>query len=237
MLTQSLGGVDVPMITISNKLNDHNCQSDKKYVFITARVHPGETNSSYMLHGLIKFLLSTNKVANLLRDRIIFKIVPMLNPDGVIVGNNRASFTGKDMNRCYNQYTDANSRLNPELTQVRELIKKVISQEQSCGIQGSDRLLGFFDLHQHSGRKSIFMYAPYFPLHSRRYLKIRMMPKLLSETSEAFRYYSCKFRAEPSKEGSARLAFAKDFNLENSFTVEISALGFLNANRETVPFD
>jgi hypothetical protein len=52
----------------------------------------------------------------MLRESLVFKIVPMLNPDGVIVGNNRASFTGKDMNRCYNQHTEANQRLNPELS-------------------------------------------------------------------------------------------------------------------------
>ena len=31
----------------------------------------------------------------------IFKIVPMLNPDGVIVGNYRCSLAGRDLNRNY----------------------------------------------------------------------------------------------------------------------------------------
>jgi hypothetical protein len=80
------------------------------------------------------------------------------------------------------------------------------------------------------------MYAPYFPLHSRKYLKIRMLPKLLAEQSPMFRYYSCKFRYERQKEGCARLSLWKDFNLENSYTLECSALGYLNEQRETVPF-
>lgn len=37
----------------------------------------------------------------LLRDTFIFKIVPMLNPDGVIVGNYRCSLAGRDLNRNY----------------------------------------------------------------------------------------------------------------------------------------
>jgi cytosolic carboxypeptidase protein 2/3 len=46
-------------------------------------------------------LLSTSIIANMLRDKFIFKIIPMINPDGVILGNNRASFIGKDLNRNY----------------------------------------------------------------------------------------------------------------------------------------
>ena len=101
---------------------------------------------------------------------------------------------------------------------------------------GSESIAGFFDMHQHSGRKSAFMYAPYYPLHSKKYLKIRMLPKLLAERSEMFRYYSCKFRFDKFKEGCARLALWKDFHIENSYTIEISALGYLNAERETIPF-
>lgn len=36
-----------------------------------------------------------------LRNRFIFKLIPMLNPDGVIVGNSRCSLNGRDLNRQY----------------------------------------------------------------------------------------------------------------------------------------
>lgn len=71
----------------------------KKIVLITARVHPGESNASYLSHGVIKYLLSDNKEAQFLRDKFIFKIIPMLNPDGVIYGNYRSSLLGVDLNR------------------------------------------------------------------------------------------------------------------------------------------
>ena len=50
------------------------------------RVHPGETPSSWMMRGVIQYLTGDTDTARALRDRFVFKIVPMLNPDGVIIG-------------------------------------------------------------------------------------------------------------------------------------------------------
>jgi len=58
-------------------------------VVIMARVHPGETVSSYMMKGVIDYLTSETDEVRYLRNNFIFKIVPMLNPDGVINGNYR----------------------------------------------------------------------------------------------------------------------------------------------------
>ena len=40
-----------------------------------------------------------NEEASLLRRNFVFKVIPMLNPDGVINGNYRCSLAGCDMNR------------------------------------------------------------------------------------------------------------------------------------------
>ncbi len=47
----------------------------------------------------MEFLLGDSDEARVLRDLYIFKIVPMLNPDGVVVGNARVSLSGRDLNR------------------------------------------------------------------------------------------------------------------------------------------
>jgi len=44
------------MITITNNID--KIDNTKLYMIIASRVHAGETNSSYVVHGLIKFLLS-----------------------------------------------------------------------------------------------------------------------------------------------------------------------------------
>ena len=66
----------------------------RKGVVITARVHPGESNSSYMMKGVIDYLTGPSLDAKILRDNFVFKVIPMLNPDGVIVGNYRCSLQG-----------------------------------------------------------------------------------------------------------------------------------------------
>lgn len=41
-----------------------------------------------------------------MRRHIVFKVIPMLNPDGVVVGNFRTSLCGKDLNRAFKLNTD-----------------------------------------------------------------------------------------------------------------------------------
>lgn len=67
----------------------NNENKKERIVFISARVHPGESPSSHVLKGLLDFLLSNDKKAKRLRSLYVFKIVPMLNPDGVCLGNYR----------------------------------------------------------------------------------------------------------------------------------------------------
>ena len=46
-------------------------------------------NLSSISSGLIDFLVSSHPIALALREHVIFKILPMMNPDGVFLGNYR----------------------------------------------------------------------------------------------------------------------------------------------------
>jgi hypothetical protein len=52
-----------------------------------------------MIQGVIDFLISDDETAQFIREKYVIKIVPMQNPDGVIVGNYRCSLMGADLNR------------------------------------------------------------------------------------------------------------------------------------------
>lgn len=71
----------------------------RKGVVISARAHPGESVGSWMMKGVIDFLTSQTPEAQLLREAFVFKLIPMMNPDGVINGNYRCNLAGVDLNR------------------------------------------------------------------------------------------------------------------------------------------
>ena len=59
-----------------------------------ARVHPGETPASFIMEGFLEFITSLEcELASFLRSKVKFKVIPMLNPDGVALGNYRCSLT------------------------------------------------------------------------------------------------------------------------------------------------
>lgn len=54
-----------------------------------------------MMEGFLTFVLGDSKEAKEIRRRFVIKVIPMSNPDGVIVGNYRTSISGNDLNRQY----------------------------------------------------------------------------------------------------------------------------------------
>jgi murein tripeptide amidase MpaA len=60
----------------------------------------------------------------LLRRNVMLKILPMLNPDGVILGNYRCSVTGVDLNR---QWAEPHETNHPTVFHLKRLMRGYVS--------------------------------------------------------------------------------------------------------------
>ena len=83
----------------------------------------------------------------MLRNNYVFKIIPMLNPDGVIIGNYRCSLAGVDLNR---QWLAPNSRTFPTNYHTKVMMKKTLD---------SRPIFFFCDYHGHSTNMNLFMFG------------------------------------------------------------------------------
>ena len=75
-------------------------------------MHAAETHGSYIMKYLIKELTENHQEYDAVLSNYIIKLVPMLNPDGVTIGNSRSSIVGIDLNR---RWSDTNPIVHPEI--------------------------------------------------------------------------------------------------------------------------
>lgn len=163
-----------------------------------------------MMKGLIDFLVSSAPEARVLRDKFIFKIVPMINPDGVINGNYRCSLSGSDLNR---RYKAPSKVLHPVVFSIKRMVKS-FSKEREIAL--------FCDFHGHSRRQNIFMYGNNYP---EKPDSTRMFPYILSKLCDYFSFEYCRFSNHKSKEATARVTMWKELKIPNIFTMEASFSG------------
>jgi len=211
-LCRTIAGNRCEYLTITNRV-PHEVDVKKQGVVITARIHPGESNSSYMMKGVIDFLVSDVPEAKELRDKFVFKIVPMMNPDGVINGNYRCSLAGCDLNRRWKFPSEI---LHPTVYHTKKLIVNMAKERH---------LALYCDLHGHSRRKNIFMYGN---TNSEEPEAPRIFPFLMSKVGQPhFSYDYSRFNYCRSKEHTARIAVWRELGSKttNIFTMESSFCG------------
>lgn len=214
VLCYTIGGSACEVLTVSGSRRE-----GKRGVVFTARVHPGETVASWMVQGVLEFLLSDDKVAEYLRNNFVFKIVPMMNPDGVIQGNYRASLAGCDLNR---RYMAPSKLLHPTIFHVKQLVKQFA---KACP------LFLYCDFHGHSKSKNVFMYGNTSEESPEQY---RVFPYIMSKVCSDFSFENSRFVVQKSKMSTARVVMWKELGISSVYTIEASFFGSLN--RKEVQF-
>jgi hypothetical protein len=215
-LCETEAGNKCDLLTITCRSGDDKIKQ-RKVVFISARVHPGETNASWIMKGCIDFLLSDDEVARQLRQNFIFKLVPMLNPDGVINGNYRCGLAGHDLNR---RWTKPHPKQHPTIYHTKLTIEELMKERD---------VVLFCDLHGHSQKKNVFLYGCDARYWNRKLCRAsppvpfceRIFPMLLQEKSRSFALSGCRFKVQKSKASTSRVV-CWQMGIHNSYTLEAS---------------
>ncbi len=113
-------GRDIPTVTITDK----GAPARKQRIMVHARTHPGEVGSNFLLEGLLQFATGNGAEARRFRAKAVLDVVPMLNVDGVIAGNNRVTPQGVNLEGKWYPASkkEAERELDPDRTPPEVLL-------------------------------------------------------------------------------------------------------------------
>ena len=225
-LNKTMCGNPLDILYISN----FNCSlgdlSSRPSIIFTARVHPGETSGSYVIESVINNLLNNSPFSNSLLDKYLFKIIPMLNPDGVIHGHYRNNILGKDLNRMWQDP-------RPNITPTIYYLKKLIS---------INKPFFFCDFHGHSNmpncalyccsppkkKKNKFFNYPNGNMKSYHFYEEKVFMRIFEEEAKFYEKTGEKYCIQKSKLKSARGVIYNEYNVYFSYALETGLMAKYN---------
>jgi len=112
---------DVTTHTLGHSLQGRPIHSAKtrsrsEVVILLGRQHPPEVTGAYAMRSFVDTVLSDTALAREFRDRFSIIVIPLLNPDGVVLGHWRHNVDGVDLNRDWGPFTQ------PETQSVARLL-------------------------------------------------------------------------------------------------------------------
>ena len=196
-----LGPLTLAEATVAPRRSKNESKNVKPCLFFSARVHPGETQASWMMQGMLDFLVSAAPAAQFLREAYVIFLVPMLNIDGVVYGNSRCGLAGVDLNRMWRNPT-------PQHPSVLALKSFMVAQKRCRDIAM------FVDFHGHTRKQNVFMYGCGQTKRSK--IVAQAFPKFLSLSKTCKKYISfsdCSFHVKKSRESTARVVVCKELGV------------------------
>ena len=225
-LNKTICGNPLDILYISNFASTQSAINARQSIIFTARVHPGETSGSYVIESVINNLLNNSEQSNNLLDKYIFKIIPMLNPDGVIHGHYRNNILGKDLNRMWQDPRDNE-------TPTIYYLKKLIS---------INKPFFFCDFHGHSNmpncalyccsppkkKKNKFFNFPNGNIKSYHFYEEKVFMRIMEEEAKYYQKSGEKYNIQKSKLKSARGVIYNEFNVYYSYALETGLMAKWN---------
>ena len=220
-LNKSISGNPLDVLYITNFNSSFKDLENRQIIIFTSRVHPGETVGSYVIEGVINSLLEEKN--NHLLKKYIFKIIPMLNPDGVINGCYRNNLLGLDLNRMWN---DPKINICPTIFYTKNFI---------C----INKTLFFCDFHGHSKMPNCALYgcSPKKKKVNGKIILIaqecnksyhwfeeKVFMKIFEEEAKYYQSSGEQFFISKSKLKTARAIAYNEFQISFSYTLETSTM-------------
>jgi len=213
VLGKTLAGNNIDLLLITNFSSNFDDIAVRPAVVFTARVHPSETCASFVIHGIIDFLVSDRQEAVKLRNDYVFKIIPMLNPDGVINGSTRCSLLGKDLNRLW---PDPRDNVCPTIFYAKEMIRKTLL---------SRNIFLYCDFHGHSNSNNFFLYGCETEGREGKSYQEKVLSRLIASKFDAYDHGPSTYKIVKTKRTTARSIVKNEFGITYSYCLEASLCG------------
>lgn len=127
----------------------------RRTVYVHARTHPNEVQSFWVTSEMIRYLLGEEPLAQLLRSRCTFHIVPMYNPDGVELEYARQNANGIDIESNWDK-----NPVEPEVAALRlrfiQLMASPAPIEIALNMHSSYDCVRYFVFHDSVGTSAAF---------------------------------------------------------------------------------
>ncbi len=226
-LNRSISGNPLDLLYITNFNSSWKEIDNRPIVIFTSRVHPGETVGSYVIEGVINSLLDEKN--NHLLKKYLFKIIPMLNPDGVINGCYRNNLLGKDLNRLW---SEPRTNISPTIFYAKNLIS-------------INKTIFFCDFHGHSKMPNCALYGctpkkkkvkgkiiliPQDTHKSYHWYEEKVFMKIFEDEAKYYQSSGTKYNISKSKLKTARAICYNEFQISFSYTLETSTMNVSEKN-------
>lgn len=140
----------------------------KQWLLVLGRQHPPELTGAMALLPFSEVLLSNSDLAAKFREQYNILIIPNLNPDGVYHGNWRHNANGKDLNRQWKNFEEAEAAL------VHDYLSTLVANGHSIN----------YAVDFHSTHKDIFYTMPTHYVKKEPFSTVNWLNKLDSQWPE-----------------------------------------------------
>ena len=230
LLNKSICGNPLDILYITNFNHPLKEIVNKPNIIFTARVHPGETPGSFVIENVINNLLNEKNMH--LLDKYVFKIIPMLNPDGVINGHYRNNILGKDLNRMWN---DPRNNMCPTIFYTKNLIS-MSNPKFYCDFHGHSKMpnCALYGCTPKKKNKNKNTKKNVVSNKSYHYYEEKVFMRIFEESAKYYEKTGTKYVVTKSKIKTARGVMYNELNIIFSYALETSIHNVYNGDSKDI---